>query len=92
MSNTRHFVALVDLADEDEPAFRAILTVTEANLSIVAFDIEIATWAVADISAVLSDAGVLIEVPGSLLCVRTDDDASLADCLEHGAGEQVGAA
>ncbi len=92
MSTIRHFEALVDVADEEEPAFRATVAVTEASLSIVALDIEIARWAVSDISVALSEDGVLIDVPGSLLCVRTDDDASLADCLEHGSDAHIGAA
>lgn len=92
MTLVRHFDALVEVVDDGDPAFAASLVISDDTVTIHVLDITIGSWAVGDVSAVTGEDGVLIEVPGSLLHIHTDDDSLLAESLRAAGTTHAGVA
>jgi hypothetical protein len=80
----RYFDAVVDVVDDDDPAFAAWVSVSDNTVEIHAFDITLGSWNTSDVRAVSSDDGVLLEVPGSVLCIRSATGDELLSCLTGG--------
>jgi hypothetical protein len=80
----RYFDAVVDMVDDDEPSFAAWVAVSEHTVEIHAFDITLGAWDTAEISAVSTDEGILIEVPGAILSISCNAVDELLKCLTEG--------
>jgi hypothetical protein len=81
VSEPRHFNATVNLIDIDEPAFSALVEIGESAIVIESLGAEIGRWRLTEIEVAHCDEGVLVEVPGTLMVVRTDDDQGLIDAV-----------
>lgn len=80
----RYFDAVVDVVDDDEPSFAAWVSVSDQTIEIHAFDVTLGSWSMSDVSAVSSDGGILVEVPGSVLYIESGAGDELLTCLKDG--------
>lgn len=72
--------------DDEQPSFAAWIAVSDRTVEIHAFDITLGSWHTADVSAVSSDDGILVEVPGSMLWIKCGSGDELLSCLTEVVG------
>lgn len=89
MSDVRFFPVLITVVDDDEPSFPASVAVSESTVEIQAFDITLGSWPFGDVEAVPGDGGLLVEVPGTLMVIRTDEQEVLERCFVDRIGAQT---